>query len=357
MTQEEAINTVLNLARSEIGYHEKASNSQLNDKTANSGSGNWTKYAEYLDSYAGFYNGPKNGFAWCDLFNDYLFVKCFGVNIGREMLCQPMNSAGAGCLYSVQYYKGAGRWVTSPQHGDQIFFSYNAGEVSHTGIVESVTSTNVVTIEGNTSDRVARHTYSLSNRQIYGYGRPRWELALSLPAPAQPSTSQKEESVTSGFVSVVLKRGSVGEDVRDMQDKLIKLGYSVGRYGADGEFGNDTYKAVKQFQNDHGLKVDGEAGMATIEAINEALYGKPVTTQASSTSTRPSFSIGDIVMFNGNKCYSTLAGKTATSCTPGKALVIALSATAKHPYRLCKINGYGSTVFGWVDSNDVKKVS
>lgn len=178
MTIEEAKKKVLDLARSEIGYHEKASNNQLNDPTANSGSANWTKYAEYLDSFAGFYNGPKNGYAWCDVFVDYLFVKCFGFDIGRKMLYQPLNSAGAGCLYSAQYYKDAGAWHTNaPRAGDQIFFSYSAGEYSHTGIVESVSGDTVTTIEGNTSDSVGRRYYNIGNRQIAGYGRPDWGLA------------------------------------------------------------------------------------------------------------------------------------------------------------------------------------
>ena len=178
MTADQAIQAVLNLARSEVGYHEKASNSQLNDKTANSGGSNWTKYAEYLDSFAGFYNGPKNGFPWCDVFYDYLFVKTFGEQLGREMLCQPMKSAGAGCLYSAQYYKDAGRWHrTSPNPGDQIFFSYSSGEYSHTGIVEEVNGNTVVTIEGNTSDQVARKTYSINDFGIVGYGNPNWKLA------------------------------------------------------------------------------------------------------------------------------------------------------------------------------------
>ena len=45
MTVQDAINKALNRARAEIGYHEKVSNASLDDKTANSGSGNWTKYA------------------------------------------------------------------------------------------------------------------------------------------------------------------------------------------------------------------------------------------------------------------------------------------------------------------------
>lgn len=177
MTASEAIEKVLDLARSEVGYHEKASNSQLDDKTANSGGGNWTKYAAYIDSSPDFYNGKKNGYAWCDVFVDYLFVKTFGFDVGRRLLCQPLNSAGAGCLYSAQYYKSAGRWHrNAPMPGDQIFFSYSPGEYSHTGIVEDVTGDTITTIEGNTSDSVGRRTYNIGNQSIAGYGTPNWKL-------------------------------------------------------------------------------------------------------------------------------------------------------------------------------------
>ena len=166
MTAQQAINAVLDLARSEVGYHEKASNSQLNDKTANSGGSNWTKYAEYIDSFAGFYNGPKNGYPWCDVFYDYLFVKTFGEQLGREMLCQPEKSMGAGCLYSAQYYKDAGRWHrTSPNPGDQIFFGPE-GDETHTGGVSRVTKTRVYTVEGNANDRVVERSYSRSSSLI-----------------------------------------------------------------------------------------------------------------------------------------------------------------------------------------------
>ena len=77
LTEEQAINKVLNLARSEIGYREKRSNSQLDDKTANAGSGNWTKYARDLDAVTNFYNGAKNGFAWCDIYVDWLHNKSY----------------------------------------------------------------------------------------------------------------------------------------------------------------------------------------------------------------------------------------------------------------------------------------
>lgn len=179
MTVEEAKKAVLDLARSEVGYHEKASNAQLDDPTANSGSSNYTKYAAYIDSSDDFYNGKKNGYAWCDVFVDYLFVKTFGFDRGREMLYQPKESAGAGCLYSAGYYKQHNKFHrTNPNVGDQIFFSYSAGEYSHTGIVETVNGNTITTIEGNTSDSVGRRTYETSNYSIAGYGTPNWDLAV-----------------------------------------------------------------------------------------------------------------------------------------------------------------------------------
>ena len=61
---------VVKIALAEVGYKEKASNSQLDNPTANAGSNNYTKYARDLRD-AGYYNGNKNGFAWCDVFVDW----------------------------------------------------------------------------------------------------------------------------------------------------------------------------------------------------------------------------------------------------------------------------------------------
>lgn len=349
MTQQEAIQAVLNCARNEIGYHEKTSNSNLDSKSANSGSGNYTKYAKDLDAVTNFYNGAKNGYAWCDIFVDWLFYKLFGADTAMKMLCQPAKSAGAGCLYSAQYYKQAGRFFSQPQPGDQIFFSYAPGEYSHTGIVESVSGSTVNTIEGNTSDQVARRSYPVSGSSIVGYGRPKWEFATGISAPVSvPDTSPATQAPQSDSV---LRVGSVGSAVRDMQTKLQSLGYNLGRYGADGEFGGDTLKAVQQFQKDHGLAADGEAGTQTLAAIDKAIQAKSAPVK-----TEQKFEVGDMVQFKGTRCYQKVAGLTGSACKPGRALVIGVNETAKHPYRLCKINGYGSTVFGWVDREFVQAV-
>lgn len=57
--------------------------------------------------------------------------------------------------------------------------------------------------------------------------------------------------------------GSSGSDVRELQNALIAAGYDVGSTGADGIFGAKTQAAVKQYQQDNGLSVDGIAGELT----------------------------------------------------------------------------------------------
>lgn len=60
-----------------------------------------------------------------------------------------------------------------------------------------------------------------------------------------------------------LRKGSAGECVKELQELLIKAGYSCGKYGSDGRFGDGTLEAVKAFQADRGLIVDGVVGTKT----------------------------------------------------------------------------------------------
>ena len=58
-----------------------------------------------------------------------------------------------------------------------------------------------------------------------------------------------------------------GEDVRALQQLLIERGYALPRYGADGEYGAETERAVRAFQTDQGLESDGEYGALTRAAL------------------------------------------------------------------------------------------
>jgi len=67
------------------------------------------------------------------------------------------------------------------------------------------------------------------------------------------------------FGSRILYRGLQGEDVKELQSKLESLGYDAGPI--DGIFGPLTEKAVRKFQKDNDLVVDGIVGQETFAAL------------------------------------------------------------------------------------------
>ena len=175
---------VLSVATAEVGYLEKKSNSQLDDKTANAGSGNFTKYARDLYA-AGYYNGSKQGISWCSVFVDWCHYMVSGKDkaLAQEISCQS-GIYGASCTYSMNYYKSAGRFYTEdPQPGDQIYIG-TGKTAEHTGIVQKVENGMVYTIEGNTSadsgvvsngGGVFQKSYPITSAKILGYGRPMYQ--------------------------------------------------------------------------------------------------------------------------------------------------------------------------------------
>lgn len=83
-----------------------------------------------------------------------------------------------------------------------------------------------------------------------------------------------------------LQQGDSGSAVKTMQTMLIACGYSCGKSGADGDFGENTLTAVKAFQKASGLAVDGLYGTkskAALEAAYKALTAKKETAVSTSS--------------------------------------------------------------------------
>lgn len=72
-----------------------------------------------------------------------------------------------------------------------------------------------------------------------------------------------------------LRLGSQGALVATMQGMLIQLGYDLGTWGADGDFGDQTLKALKAFQEDQQLTVDGKCGPITWTTLDYAITKLP----------------------------------------------------------------------------------
>lgn len=132
----EIIEKVINIAVKELGYIEKRSNNQLDNKTANAGTANYTKY--WRDIKPSYQGQP-----WCAVFVTWCFVKAFGQAASKKLLkhypyvyCPTMAS-----LFTLN---------ANPKKGDIVIFKRN-GEFVHTGIVTKVNGDYFETIEGNTS--------------------------------------------------------------------------------------------------------------------------------------------------------------------------------------------------------------
>lgn len=168
------VSKVLSIASNEVGYLEKKSLSNLDDKTANAGDKNFTKY--WRDLY------PKlQGEPWCNCFVNWCFTQAYGSTKAKELLC----TSGGWSFYtpiSAGYFQNKKQWYTSPKKGDVIYFK-NSSRIHHVGIVYNVSGGRVYTIEGNTSKgtqvianggSVCKKDYAFADSAIAGYGRPQY---------------------------------------------------------------------------------------------------------------------------------------------------------------------------------------
>ncbi len=91
-------------------------------------------------------------------------------------------------------------------------------------------------------------------------------LMASNPAAVAPAKVDKE-AVKPPFREQGLRIGESGERVLLLQTQLLRLGYYLPRFGADGKYGRETAAAVRAFQKVTGLPADGEANPPTLKRL------------------------------------------------------------------------------------------
>ena len=134
----------------------------------------------------------------------------------------------------------------------------------------------------------------------------------------------------------VIAYGMEGADVKLMQEMLLTLGYDLGKWGADGDFGDCTELALVKFQEEARIDADGECGPETLAALNKALEekDKPAAT-------------GRTVRIVGGDCYVRTApntdGKKLGVAHRGDALPYG-GQTSEGGWNLVEYDG----VAGWV---------
>lgn len=179
-----------------------------------------------------------------------------GVNesIDYPVVYKPLNGSGdeiaeklAKCIAEVMGTKKSGR--TSSRKG-------NNGD--YYGVIRGATSVGVPGL-------ILEHSFHTNTRAT------NWlldENNLDKMAKAEAEVIAAYFGVEKGEKTVniemaVLKKGAKGEQVKTLQRLLMALGYDMKSYGADGSFGGTTDAAVRAFQKDNGLAVDGSVGKNT----------------------------------------------------------------------------------------------
>lgn len=277
----------------EVGYLEKASNAYLDDKTKNAGYNNITKYWRDLRKMGrmaiyGYSAGSSfvGGASWpyCAAGQDWSFVKALGVERASELLLHG-TSAFINCQTMYNKAKAASRIVKKPQAGALALFYNSSGTHYHVEFIYKVDDTRFYTIGFNTSGAssvvangggVCAKKYAITSTAAHFF-LPEYKGKVNLT------------DSTAGTSVTYLKYGSKGDAVKDIQTKLIYLGYSCGVYGSDGEFGSGTMAAVKMFQKTQNLTVDGIVGEKTSTALNVAYEAKKNAQTASPDKTEVLF--------------------------------------------------------------------
>ena len=164
------------------------------------------------------------------------------------------------CNSQIKKFKSMGVWHTDRnfQSGDIIYYDWDvSGDADHVGIIEKVNGMSLTVIEGNNgnfpNDRVRRREINSVSSLIFGYARPEYPSV----------TFRKSSANTINVFLPTLRKGDSGNSVKILQAFLIAYEYSTGTSGIDGEFGFDTESAVKQFQKNSGISVDGIVGENT----------------------------------------------------------------------------------------------
>lgn len=256
-TESQAINAVINTAAAEEGYLEKASNYNLDSKTGNAGSANYTKYwRDILPSW--------QGQPWCAEFISWVFMKTFGTDMAKKLLGH----------WPFTYCPTLAAMTSNrtPKKGSIALFFKN-GAYAHTELVVAVTSSTITTIGGNTSagssvvpngGGVFRKIYkraelSASNK----YFMP--DYAIAVGKATEASTTAKTsvaaaETSRVGSCTVTLGQyiqGNVDPEIKTIQIILSAKGYK-GKDGkalaVDGELGDNTAYAIEQLQRKAGMK-------------------------------------------------------------------------------------------------------
>ena len=166
---------------------------------------------------------------------------------------------GGGCTSqwkTEKNWKAKGKIDTMPKDTMVCLFQYNPEKknMAHTGF-----GFNNETVECQVG---VQYSKKRSSKWTH------WAIPACMSEDYVPPEEKPKEDKKP--VNKTIRKGNKGDLVKQCQQLLKDRGYDLGICGVDGDFGVATEKAVKAFQKDHGLKVDGVVGESTWAALQTA---------------------------------------------------------------------------------------
>lgn len=203
--------------------------------------------------------------AWCAMFVSYVLNI---VGIGEGVTSD-------SCTLMQRYMSESDKWSEPedwPVPGDIIFFDWDNKKeerpLDHVGICIGFNNDTlqITYVNGNgdssyyvTEEEINVNAKGKDGHNLVAY----WMRYVGDEESKEPEYEDKEINLKVRQ----LHKGMSGGDVKSLQRLLFADGYSVGMSGDDGDFGNDTEKAVIKYQKDHELDPDGIAGEKTLTAL------------------------------------------------------------------------------------------
>ena len=207
-------------------------------------------------------NTTQRGFSDCSSAVRAAILAASGISIGGNTDAQIRNRAKGVIVH--QSEDGTLPDESLLQPGDALYYKGNKYHIMDVGHVEMYTGEN----------------------ELYGHGSGMGPVKHDMREYSARRKAQNKAYfmtirwITDGMTNDVkpkkpmLRRGNSGDAVKELQTMLIALGYSCGKWGADGEFGRGTESAVKLYQAERNLDTDGIVGDKTWAALDAEQVGE-----------------------------------------------------------------------------------
>lgn len=167
-------------------------------------------------------------------------------------------------------FEGRGRNVQCAANGNG---SLNRGHFAVLALVGNSGHTNPTSAQvAGLKDAIAYLRANGAGREIRGHrdgyatscpGGPLYALVQSGALEPGTNSGGGGGATSTPYPGYLIRRGSKGSAVRTVQNALVRRGFGVGPWGADGDFGNATESAVRGFQRAVGISADGIVGPVT----------------------------------------------------------------------------------------------